>query len=64
MPIVNKLHDDMTAILALPEIRDEFIKAGRLPAQTLSVGEMSDYIKSEVVRWAKVVKEAGIAPTQ
>jgi tripartite-type tricarboxylate transporter receptor subunit TctC len=64
MPVVNKLYDDMTAILALPEIRDEFIKAGRLPAQTLSVGEMSDYIKSEVVRWAKVVKEAGIAPTQ
>jgi tripartite-type tricarboxylate transporter receptor subunit TctC len=64
MPIVNKLHDDLTAILALPEIRDEFIKAGRIPAQTLSVPEMSDYIKSEVVRWAKVVKDAGVAGNQ
>ncbi|MGZ5829667.1 MAG: tripartite tricarboxylate transporter substrate-binding protein, partial [Xanthobacteraceae bacterium] len=64
MPIVNKLHDDLTEILAKPEIRDEFIKAGRLTAQTLSVAEMTDYIKSENVRWAKVVKDANIAPTQ
>jgi tripartite-type tricarboxylate transporter receptor subunit TctC len=62
MPVVNKLHAMMTEIIALPAVRDEFIKAGRLPAQTLSIPQMQDYLKSENERWAKVVRDAGITP--
>ncbi len=59
--IVDRLHVDMTVVLALPEVREEFIRAGRILAQTLSVAEMSDYMKSERARWAKVVQDAGIS---
>jgi tripartite-type tricarboxylate transporter receptor subunit TctC len=62
MPVVNKLHGIMTEVLALPAIKDEFVRAGRLIAKTQSTEEMSDYLKSENVRWAKVVKDAGINP--
>jgi len=59
--IVDRLHADMTAVLALPEVREEFVRAGRILAQTLSVADMSDYMKSERARWAKVVQDAGIS---
>jgi len=50
-PIVDKLHAEIGAVIAMPEVYDEFVKAGRLPAKQRSVEDMSAYIKSELVRW-------------
>jgi tripartite-type tricarboxylate transporter receptor subunit TctC len=62
--IVERLHGDVVAVLAKPEVRDDFVRAGRVLAQQLSVPEMQDYMKSEFVRWAKVVQDAGISASQ
>jgi tripartite-type tricarboxylate transporter receptor subunit TctC len=62
--IVERLHGDVIAVLAKPEVRDDFVRAGRVLAQQLSVPEMQDYMKSEFVRWAKVVRDAGISASQ
>jgi tripartite-type tricarboxylate transporter receptor subunit TctC len=62
--IVERLHGDVIAVLAEPEVRDDFVRAGRVLAQQLSVPEMQDYMKSEFVRWAKVVRDAGISASQ
>jgi tripartite-type tricarboxylate transporter receptor subunit TctC len=62
--IVERLHADVIAVLAQPEVRDDFVRAGRIPAQPLSIPEMQDYMKSEFARWAKVVQDAGISASQ
>lgn len=63
-PIVDKLHAEIGAVIAMPEVYDEFVKAGRLPAKQRSVEEMSEYIKTELARWTKVVQDAGVAASQ
>jgi tripartite-type tricarboxylate transporter receptor subunit TctC len=64
LEIVERLHADVIAVLAQPEVRDDFVRAGRIPAQPLSVPEMQDYMKSEFARWAKVVQDTGISASQ
>jgi tripartite-type tricarboxylate transporter receptor subunit TctC len=63
-PIVDKLHTEIGAVIAMPEVYEEFVKAGRLPAKQRSVEEMSEYIRTELVRWTKVVQDAGVAGSQ
>jgi tripartite-type tricarboxylate transporter receptor subunit TctC len=63
-PIVDKLHAVLSAVMALPEVRDDFVKAGRLPAKQRSVEDMTDYIRTELVRWTKIVQDAGVAGSQ
>jgi tripartite-type tricarboxylate transporter receptor subunit TctC len=63
-PVLDRLHAAVTAVLAQPEVRDDFVRAGRIPAQTLSIEEMTTLIKTEFARWSKLVQDAGISATQ
>ena len=59
--VLDKIHRDATGILRLPEVRDRMIADGAVVVA--STGEQfAAFIKSETVKWAKVVKAAGIAP--
>jgi tripartite-type tricarboxylate transporter receptor subunit TctC len=60
-PVVQKLHSEINAVLALPEVRDQMAKMNVIPMGNPSVAEMRDFVKSEIVRWGDVVKKAGIA---
>jgi tripartite-type tricarboxylate transporter receptor subunit TctC len=60
--IVAKLHADLLDILALPEI--EILRLGMLPFENRSVEGLQDFVKSETVRWGKVVQQAGIAGSE
>ena len=57
--IIQKWHKEVARILQLPEIRDRQISQGLEP-----VGSTPEYfaelIKSEIAKWGKVVKQAGI----
>jgi tripartite-type tricarboxylate transporter receptor subunit TctC len=57
--IVRKLHAETNAILDSAEMQKKFESQG---AETLSMSsaDFGKFIKSETVKWAKVVKEAGI----
>jgi tripartite-type tricarboxylate transporter receptor subunit TctC len=57
--IVNRLHTEVTAVLKQPEIRARFAGDG---ADTVgsSPDEFTRYIQSELVKWAKVARDAGI----
>jgi tripartite-type tricarboxylate transporter receptor subunit TctC len=59
--IVERLHAELLGILALPEINGEILKLGMLPFENSSVDGLRDFVKSETVRWGKVVERAGIA---
>ena len=62
--IVDKLNAELTAVLALPDVKEQILKMGFLPLQNRSVDELKAFVKTEIVRWGKVVREAGIAGSQ
>jgi tripartite-type tricarboxylate transporter receptor subunit TctC len=57
--IVNKLHQDTLKLLAQADMRGSFTKLG-LDVVGSTPGELGAIIKSDVAKWAKVIKEAGI----
>jgi tripartite-type tricarboxylate transporter receptor subunit TctC len=63
-PVLDKLNSEITAVLAMPEVREQILKYGFLPLQNRSVDELKDFVKSEIARWGKVVRDAGIAGSQ
>jgi len=59
--IVTRLHAEATAVLKQPEIRERLAGDGAdLVGSTPE--EFTRYIQSELVKWAKVAREAGIQP--
>ncbi|MCC6887397.1 MAG: tripartite tricarboxylate transporter substrate binding protein [Hyphomicrobiales bacterium] len=63
-PIVDRLHAELKAMLALPEVSDQIAKTGMLPMATPTVEDLQAFVRSEIARWGKVVRQAGIAGTQ
>jgi tripartite-type tricarboxylate transporter receptor subunit TctC len=57
--IVARLNAEMVKIMRSPEITDRFNKAG-VDVVASSSEEFSAFLKAEVARWAKVVKDADI----
>jgi tripartite-type tricarboxylate transporter receptor subunit TctC len=58
-PIVDKLHDTLQVIMALPETRDAIARIGLIPADAATVEELQAFVRSEIVRWGDVVKRSG-----
>jgi len=59
--IITRLHGDTTRILQQPEIKARFAGDGADPVGS-TPEEFSRYIQSELTKWAKVAREAGIQP--
>ncbi len=57
--IVNRLNEELLKIVAMPDTIEKFKTAGAEPT-TSSPQKFSELLKSETVRWAKVIKEAKI----
>ena len=57
--IVNKLNAEVVRILALPDVVEKLAVTG-VEIQTSPPKEWGDFLKSEIAKWGKVVKEAGI----
>jgi len=62
--IVNKLHDEIKTLVAQPEIQQQMIKMGLIPVDTPSVEQLQNFVASEIIRWGKLVQQAGIAGSQ
>lgn len=58
-PVVDKLHDTLQAIMALPETREAITRIGLIPAEAASVEQLQAFVRSEIVRWGDVVKRSG-----
>ncbi|MFL4980557.1 MAG: Bug family tripartite tricarboxylate transporter substrate binding protein [Xanthobacteraceae bacterium] len=63
-PIVDKLHATLKSILDAPEMKEQIARLSLVPMETPAVEDMRGFVKSEVVRWGKVVQAAGIAGTE
>jgi len=57
--IVARLHSEFTRVLAMPEVKERFIADGADPVGD-SPEHFGEYIRNELVKWAKVAKAAGI----
>jgi tripartite-type tricarboxylate transporter receptor subunit TctC len=59
-PIIDKLHGELEAIMALPETRNAITRIGLIPAATgASVEDLQTFVRSEIARWGEVVKRSG-----
>jgi tripartite-type tricarboxylate transporter receptor subunit TctC len=63
-PIVDKLHAELAAVLAMPDVQEQIYRFGFLPLPGKSIEELKAFVKSETVRWGEVVQKAGIAKSQ
>jgi tripartite-type tricarboxylate transporter receptor subunit TctC len=63
-PIVDKLHRELMAVMAMAETKAQVAKLSLLPLETPPVAEMQSFVKSEIARWGKIVTQAGIAGSQ
>ncbi len=59
--IVDKLNRELVRIVASPDVGEKFSAQGADP-ETLSPADFERFIKAEIVKWAKVVRDAGIKP--
>ena len=59
VPILEKVHADLTALLRVPEIQQRF-KDMVIEVAPISRDEFAQFIRSESTRWARVIKAAGI----
>ena len=57
-PIVMRLNTEITKVLALPDVKDFLFNQGLDPAPG-TPEQFGAYIKSEMTKWAKVVKDSG-----
>ena len=58
--IVARLNAEYRKAIALPELRQKLIDAGIDPLQS-SPEDASAYLRSETLKWAKVISEGKIA---
>jgi tripartite-type tricarboxylate transporter receptor subunit TctC len=63
-PILEKLNAEVNAIVRSEEISNQFIKQGLIPIGKGSLDELDKFVKSETERWAKVIRNAGLAGSQ
>lgn len=57
--VVGKLNAEVVRILALPDVVERLATAG-VEIQTSTPKQWGEFVKSEIAKWSKVVKEAGV----
>ncbi len=62
--ILDKLNAELHAIVSDPRFRDELSARGMVPLVTPSPEVLQAFVKSEIVRWADVVRRAGAAGSE
>jgi tripartite-type tricarboxylate transporter receptor subunit TctC len=59
--IVDKLHAELQSVMALPNIQQKFIEMGLIPVSSPAPKDLQSFIDAEIVRWGKVVDQAGLS---
>ena len=59
--VLTRLHAEIVHALGLPEVKDTLGRQGAVPASSSSQ-EFGSYMRTELAKWARVVKAAGVKP--
>ena len=62
--VVDRLHAEMKKIMSDPDMKKKTADIGLIPFDTPSVEGITDYIKSERVKWGQLVDKIGLRGTQ
>ncbi len=57
--VVTKLHDEIVAIIRLPQVKDHLLAEGAEPVGN-TPEQFGAFIKSEIDKWGKVIRAAGL----
>ncbi len=63
-PILAKLNTQLNAIVAMNDLRTRMNDFGMIAVGTGSLEQLKEFLQSEIVRWGKVVEDAGIAHSE
>ena len=59
--VIQKVHEATIDVLKIPEIREQLIQRGFEPIGN-TPEQFANFVSSEIIKWGKVVKLAGIEP--
>jgi tripartite-type tricarboxylate transporter receptor subunit TctC len=62
--IVGKLNAELKAIVSEPETGRDINSRGSIAIVTPPPDELQRYVETEIVRWSKVVEQAGATGTE
>jgi tripartite-type tricarboxylate transporter receptor subunit TctC len=62
--IVSRLYAEFKAVMAMPDVQQQIIKLGMVPVVSAPPEALQGYINSEMTRWGKVVRQAGLAGSE
>jgi tripartite-type tricarboxylate transporter receptor subunit TctC len=59
--LVSRLNEEISRVLALPEVRDRLLQLG-LDPMSGTPDQLGALVRSEIPKWARIIKDAGIKP--
>ena len=59
-PIVERLHGEISKTMQTPDTRARLLEAGPDDTVTRSAAEFAAIVRADTVRYAKIVKQAGV----
>jgi tripartite-type tricarboxylate transporter receptor subunit TctC len=59
---IARINAEAKKIVATADFQQRFDQLGMIPDQDRTPEEINDYIKSEIAKWAKVIKDADVKP--
>jgi tripartite-type tricarboxylate transporter receptor subunit TctC len=62
--IVDKLYDNIHAIMSVRTVTDTLVKDGAIPQTSPPPAELRRFVDGEITRWGKVVERAGLTHSQ
>jgi tripartite-type tricarboxylate transporter receptor subunit TctC len=62
--VVDRLHAEVKSIMAGADIQKQLVEMGTVPPETATTRELQRFLESEIVRWGKLVHQAGAAGIQ
>ena len=59
---IMRINAESRKIVATQDFQQRFDQLGMIPDQDRSPDEINAYIKAEIAKWAKVIKDADVKP--
>ena len=60
--VVARLNQETNAALAAADLKQQFLRIGFDPAAPMSVSQFGDFMRSDVLKWSALIRDANIAP--
>ena len=62
--MVDRLHDELKAVAAMPDIHALIVRLGAIPIDSQPPAELQKFLASEIDRWGDIIERAGVAKSQ